>query len=143
MKAQEDSNTKETTMKTRTCLRCKGTGFRSTPVVHLGVAGLCFGCNGRGKQVWVTADQINGDRDALWARHFKLLKQDAADAQTLLDFLSLFGHLGEGTKNGQRRVRRRKRELNKVLDSLRSDWVKSKQTQRDENLAKTGAWRPV
>ena len=129
-------------MKTRTCLRCKGHGFRNTPVAHLWVPGLCYGCDGSGTQVWVTKDQINGDRDALWARHFKLLQKDAANAQTVLNFLDLFGHLAEDTKNGQRRLRRRKRELNKVLDSLRDDWKKSKENQRAEKPAKSGAWRP-
>lgn len=27
--------------------------MRSTPVVHLGVPGLCYGCDGSGQQVWV------------------------------------------------------------------------------------------
>lgn len=30
------------------CNRCKGTGFRDTPVFHLGVPGLCYGCDGAG-----------------------------------------------------------------------------------------------
>ena len=30
------------------CLRCRGTGFRATPVAHCGVPGLCYGCDGDG-----------------------------------------------------------------------------------------------
>lgn len=30
------------------CNRCKGTGFRDTPVAHMGIPGLCYGCNGAG-----------------------------------------------------------------------------------------------
>jgi hypothetical protein len=30
------------------CNRCQGSGFRDTPVAHLGVPGLCYGCNGDG-----------------------------------------------------------------------------------------------
>lgn len=30
------------------CNRCSGKGFRDTPVAHLGVPGLCYGCNGDG-----------------------------------------------------------------------------------------------
>jgi hypothetical protein len=30
------------------CNRCNGRGFRDTPVLHMGVPGLCYGCNGAG-----------------------------------------------------------------------------------------------
>lgn len=30
------------------CNRCQGTGFRDTPVAHMGIPGLCYGCNGAG-----------------------------------------------------------------------------------------------
>lgn len=30
------------------CNRCSGKGMRDTPVVHMGVPGLCYGCNGAG-----------------------------------------------------------------------------------------------
>jgi hypothetical protein len=30
------------------CNRCSGRGMRDTPVVHLGVPGLCYGCDGDG-----------------------------------------------------------------------------------------------
>lgn len=30
------------------CNRCSGKGFRDTPVMHMGVPGLCYGCNGVG-----------------------------------------------------------------------------------------------
>ena len=143
MKAQEDNDTKETTMKTRTCLRCKGKGFRNTPVVHLGVVGLCYGCDGSGTQGWVTREELNGDRDAQWARHFKLIAQDAADAKTVLEFLELFAHVGEGSVVLERRLRRRRRELNKVLDTLRDYWKRSKENQRAEKPATSGAWKPA
>lgn len=30
------------------CNRCQGRGFRDTPVAHLGIPGLCYGCDGDG-----------------------------------------------------------------------------------------------
>lgn len=30
------------------CNRCNGRGFRDTPVMHMGIPGLCYGCNGVG-----------------------------------------------------------------------------------------------
>lgn len=30
------------------CNRCSGKGFRNTPVIHMGIPGLCYGCNGVG-----------------------------------------------------------------------------------------------
>lgn len=30
------------------CNRCNGKGFRDTPVSHLGIPGLCYGCDGAG-----------------------------------------------------------------------------------------------
>lgn len=30
------------------CNRCQGKGFRDTPVAHLGIPGLCYGCDGVG-----------------------------------------------------------------------------------------------
>ncbi|QSY98623.1 hypothetical protein J2J97_32485 (plasmid) [Rhizobium bangladeshense] len=30
------------------CNRCAGKGLRDTPVVHLGIPGLCYGCDGVG-----------------------------------------------------------------------------------------------
>lgn len=41
------------TTKTKTCSRCKGIGYVNSPVVHRGVPGLCYACDGTRKQVWV------------------------------------------------------------------------------------------
>lgn len=43
---------------TRTCKRCNGTGNKNTPVAHLGVPGLCYGCDGTGVQFKVGVDVL-------------------------------------------------------------------------------------
>ena len=68
-------------MKTRTCKRCNGSGFRSTPVLHLGVPGLCYGCNGSGVQKWVEAVVITAERQRLIDRHIIELNQVIADCE--------------------------------------------------------------
>lgn len=69
-------------MKTRACKRCNGSGFRNTPVVHLGVPGLCFGCNGSGTQGWVEADRITAERQRSLDRHIAEINQIIADCET-------------------------------------------------------------
>jgi len=68
-------------MKTRTCKRCNGSGFRSTPVLHLGVPGLCYGCNGSGVQKWVEAVVITAERQRSVDRHIVEVKQIIADCK--------------------------------------------------------------
>jgi hypothetical protein len=46
-----------------TCNRCKGTGFRSTPVLHLGIPGLCYGCDGDGTYDTFAAKRV-AEREA-------------------------------------------------------------------------------
>lgn len=43
---------------TKTCPRCKGTGRKNCGVVHLGVPGLCYRCDGRGELKWVAASEV-------------------------------------------------------------------------------------
>ena len=45
-------------MKTKTCKRCNGTGMRNTGVVHLGVPGLCYGCNGSGVLRFLSGEDV-------------------------------------------------------------------------------------
>ena len=71
-------------MKTRTCKRCNGSGFRSTPVVHLGVPGLCYGCNGSGVQTWVEAAVITAERQRSVDRHIAEVKQIIADCKAAI-----------------------------------------------------------
>lgn len=68
-------------MKTRTCKRCSGSGFRSTPVLHLGIPGLCYGCNGSGVQQWVEAVVITAERQRSIDRHIIELNQIIADCE--------------------------------------------------------------
>ena len=71
-------------MKTRTCKRCNGSGFRNTPVAHLGVSGLCFGCNGSGAQGWVEAVVITAEKQRAHDRHVAEVKQIIADCETAM-----------------------------------------------------------
>ena len=45
-------------MTTKTCVRCNGTGMKSTSVIHLGVPGLCYGCNGSGLLRFISGEQV-------------------------------------------------------------------------------------
>ena len=143
--ATHDANhlpTGNETMKTRTCLRCKGTGFRNTPVVHLGVPGLCYGCNGSKKQRWFTIERLNEIRDNQWERELSEIKRDGENMKTVLSFLQLFGHLSEGSKCGERRVRRRTRDLTKLLTKQRERWTNVKRCQRNDDKQTRGKWMP-
>lgn len=62
----------------RTCKRCNGTGLRNCGVVHLGVPGLCYGCDGSRVQQWVTAEQINHEATRQRDRHIQELRDDIA-----------------------------------------------------------------
>jgi hypothetical protein len=68
-------------MKTRTCNRCSGSGLKSTSVVHLGVPGLCFGCDGSGTQGWIEAGQITAERQRSIDRHIMEINQSVADCE--------------------------------------------------------------
>lgn len=69
-------------MKTRTCKRCNGTGMRNTPVAHLGVPGLCYGCNGSGVQGWVDATVITAELQRAHDRHIAEIRQIITDCET-------------------------------------------------------------
>lgn len=69
-------------MKIRTCMRCKGTGYRNCPVLHLGVPGLCYGCDGSGTQGWVEATAITAEKQRARDRHIAELKQEITDIAT-------------------------------------------------------------
>lgn len=58
----------------KTCQRCNGTGFVGTPVVHLGVPGLCMSCDGCGTRRWVDSDEAK-------TRKITELERDLADCQ--------------------------------------------------------------
>jgi hypothetical protein len=69
-------------MKTKTCTRCEGTGNKNTGVLHLGVPGLCFGCNGSGLQVWADAAEVTAELQLSHDRHIAELKQNIAECET-------------------------------------------------------------
>lgn len=66
-------------MKTKTCIRCGGTGLKTTGVIHLGVPGLCYGCNGSGTQVWVDVALVTAEKQAARDRHIAELTQNIAE----------------------------------------------------------------
>lgn len=39
------------------CSRCQGKGFRDTPVVHMGMPGTCYGCDGDGSRATELANK--------------------------------------------------------------------------------------
>ena len=55
--------------------------MRNTPVVHLGVPGLCFGCDGSGVQRWVDAVAITAELQRRHDRHVAEINQAIADCQ--------------------------------------------------------------
>ncbi len=71
-------------MKTRTCKRCNGTGLKNTGVTHLGVPGLCYGCNGSGCQKWVDAAVVTLERQTQRDAHIAEVKQVIANCETVL-----------------------------------------------------------
>ncbi|MFN7323231.1 MAG: hypothetical protein ACK5SM_00615 [Sphingomonadales bacterium] len=54
--------------KTKICIRCKGKGLTGSHVVHLGVPGLCYACDGAGYLVWKDADTVCSEETAIWKR---------------------------------------------------------------------------
>ena len=68
-------------MSTKTCTRCNGTGIKSTGVVHLGVPGLCYGCDGSGLQVWVDAAAITAELQKARDRHIAELQNSIAECE--------------------------------------------------------------
>ncbi|MFN9295644.1 MAG: hypothetical protein ACK6EB_46820 [Planctomyces sp.] len=68
-------------MSTKTCTRCNGTGLKNTGVVHMGVPGLCYGCNGSGLQVWVCAAGITAELQAARDRHIAELHSSIAECE--------------------------------------------------------------
>lgn len=54
------------------CTRCRGKGLIDTPVLHLGVPGLCYACDGKGTRA---AQAANRERDRkIKAHHEACLK---------------------------------------------------------------------
>ena len=65
----------------KTCTRCNGTGIKSTGVLHLGVPGRCYGCDGSGLCVWVDADAVTAERQASRDRHIAELHNSIAECE--------------------------------------------------------------
>ena len=66
-------------MKTKTCTRCGGTGLKTTGVLHLGVPGLCYGCDGSGLQMWLDAAAITTEKQTARDRHIAELTQNITE----------------------------------------------------------------
>ena len=56
--------------------------MRNCAVAHLGVPGLCYGCNGSGVQGWVEAVVITAEKQRAHDRHIAEVKQIIADCET-------------------------------------------------------------
>jgi hypothetical protein len=60
------------------CRRCQGTGMRNTGVVHIGVPGLCYACDGAGVLVLVSADIQRAAQAASIVTHRREVEETAA-----------------------------------------------------------------
>ena len=135
--------------KTRTCLRCKGTGFRSTPVAHMGIPGLCYGCDGKGTQRWVSKEQLNARLARSWDRDFAVQEREGKELADLVAFWEIFqGWQEDRETEGKfaklsRRLGRKLRYAQKDLDYARTHWAECKQAQREQKQAKRGQWEPL
>ena len=109
-------------MKTRTCKRCNGTGLKGTAVAHLGVPGLCYGCNGSGSQKFVDAAIVMADRAAVRAKHVAQVEKEIAECRN-------------GLAASGRDLDRRfwQRELQRQLETLASI--------KPVEIATKGEWR--
>ena len=116
---------KDTNMKTRTCKRCSGSGFRSTPVLHLGVPGLCYGCNGSGVQSWVDAATVTLERQQAQDRHIAEVKKAIEDCELALTM----------THRLRSSVRMFEQELARRTEQLATMAIVAEQ-------ATKGEWRP-
>ena len=68
-------------MTKKTCTRCNGTGLKNTGVLHLGVPGLCYGCDGSGVQVLVDAAAITAELQKARDRHIAELQNSIAECE--------------------------------------------------------------
>jgi hypothetical protein len=53
-------------------------------VVHLGAPGRCYGCNGTGVQLWVSADVVLGEKQAELDKHIAEVRGLIAIAESVL-----------------------------------------------------------
>lgn len=112
-------------VKTKTCPRCKGTGRRSCGVVHLGIPGLCYRCDGRGELKWVSADQVAKTIRATFELHKQELIEKAAYLTAKM----------QRTKNEQLKL-----QLGSQLDELRHAWRTAAVKAANADFCK-GEWR--
>ena len=68
-------------MKTKICTRCSGTGRKNTGVLHLGVPGLCYDCDGAGVRVWMDAAAITAELQVSRNRHIAELQGSIAECE--------------------------------------------------------------
>ena len=113
-------------MKTRTCKRCNGTGFRNTGVLHLGVPGLCYGCNGSCTQGWFDAAFVTAEKQRLHDRHIEEVKQIIADCKTAIVMPT---HRSRPNGVFERELAARTEQLSTMAATVEP--------------AKKGEWRPV
>lgn len=65
-------------VKTKVCKRCGGTGRVSSPVVHCGMPGTCYNCDGRGVLRWVSAEVLTARRLVVYAEWLAQIESQAA-----------------------------------------------------------------
>lgn len=113
-------------MKTRTCNRCSGTGFRNTGVLHLGVPGLCYGCNGSGTQGWFDAEFVTAEKQRFHDRHIAEVKGIISDCQAAIA-MPTHRHRPNGVF--ERELSKRTEQLSAMVATVEPE--------------KKGEWRPV
>lgn len=115
--------------KTKTCNRCKGTGFwGETPVCHLGVPGLCVKCDGKGFQRFFTAEEVLAEQLKKAEKARADVEAEAADLKAYMA-----GHEAklaarvfkseEGRALAHRVHNRRMERAEESLAVLRKQWV--------------------
>jgi hypothetical protein len=121
--------------------------MRNSPVVHLGVPGLCYGCDGKGIQVWRTAEQLNETTYGAYDRDFAQMKVEGTMFADAAEFYSLFQWAatedGPDGKRHARRLRLAMRDATKCRDRLRKRWAGLVAHRASVKPARQGKWGPA
>ena len=121
------------------CSKCKGRGMVASRVVHLGVPGLCYKCDGHGKVYFVTTEQARQSHLEGAKAELDRIAQQAEEAKALAaEALE---------RRNARRARRgldplessdyRDRELERQLEQLRDAY---RRVRAEVRLCEAGDW---
>lgn len=115
--------------KTKTCPRCKGAGFVSAPVVHLGMPGGCYQCDLTGTVQWASREDLNRRVEGGVARYLEEIEGRAAEQKARFEALS------------DKRKAKYAKTLETSLADLRTLWLEVKQGNHPMfKLHKKGKW---